>query len=271
MLRAPVPMPPRIPHALLPATLLAASPARAAEPPSSAPRPEPPPASQPLWIETSPAAIAGPSAPRPTTPWLLRHAPTRNTFELGLAFGALFPATGHALIDAEILRDSQGMFYQRYERFAADFAVRLAYFPLPMFGLEVEGALAPTYTRELRERANLYGLRGQLIAQLTRWSATPYLVAGGGLLGTRGALGTDRDPAFHLGLGGKIFVDDHLVLRLELRDTLAEGVTAALVNHIELSIGLSLRLRPRARKPRGPPARTPPARVPARTARHATP
>jgi hypothetical protein len=199
---------------------------------------------EPVVTEPVASPVASPIA---STPWIVRHPPARHAFELGLAFGGMFPPGGHGLVNDEILRDSAGMFYQRYESLAANFAVRAAYYPLRVLGVEVEGSLSPTYTREFRERANLYGFGGHLVAQLPRWSATPYLLAGGGLLGTSGALGKDRDGALNLGIGAKFFVNERLLIRCELRDSLAQGLTKSFAHYLQVSIGLSLRLQARGR------------------------
>lgn len=190
---------------------------------------------------------AEPVAATSAAPWLERHPPARNSFELGLAFGGMFPPGGHGLVNDEILRDSAGMFYQRYETLAANFAARAAYYPLRALGLEVEGSLSPTYTREFKERANLHGFGGHLVAQLPRWSATPYLLAGAGLLGTRGALDRDTDAAINLGIGAKFFVNDRLLIRCELRDSLAQGFSRSFAHYLQVSIGLSVRLNVRRR------------------------
>jgi hypothetical protein len=184
-----------------------------------------------------------------STPWIRRHAPTPHAIELGVAFGALFPSSHHRIINDVILVDSAGMFYQRYNPFVTEFGLRAAYFPLAFLGVEAEGTIAPTYTQELKERANLFGLRGQLIAHLLRRSVTPYVVAGGGMMSTRGALGTDRDGILHFGAGGKVFVNDRLVIRVELRDNLASGYDRRVVHHVQFAIGLSLRIDPRRRAP----------------------
>lgn len=190
------------------------------------------------------AAAVGPAAP---VPWIERYRPTPHTVELGLAFGPLIPPQDHGLIDDAILADSDGTFFQKYRKAAQSFELRLAYFPTAYLGIEAEGGLAPTYTRDFDERADLFGFRGHLVGQLTRHSATPFLVLGGGLLGTRGALGKDVDPALHFGVGGKFFVNDRVLLRFDVRDMLAAGTAARVVHYVQLSFGVSLSFRRRAR------------------------
>ncbi len=206
-------------------------------------------------LAASPASGRAPGEVSTSTPapgpapgrWIVRHPPTRHGFELGLAFGAMFPPKGHGLVNDEIQRESEGMFYQRYAKYAASFAVRAAYYPLTFLGVEVEAAIAPTYTREYRERANLHTFGGHLIVQLPRWSATPYLLAGAGAIGTAGALGRDRDPALSVGVGAKFFVSERLLIRCELRDNLAQALARPVGHYLQISIGLSLRLRARGR------------------------
>lgn len=202
-------------------------------------------------LAASPASGRAPGEVSTATPaagrWIVRHPPTRHGFELGLAFGAMFPPKGHGLVNDEIQRESGGMFYQRYAKYAASFAVRAAYYPLTFLGVEVEAAIAPTYTREHRERVNLHTFGGHLIVQLPRWSATPYLLAGAGAIGTAGALGRDRDPALSVGVGAKFFVSERLLIRCELRDNLAQALARPVGHYLQISIGLSLRLRARGR------------------------
>lgn len=190
----------------------------------------------------SPASVAA-DAPRveqpPPVPWIRRHPPRRHTLELGLAFGPLFPSARHGLIDDQIYAESGGTFFQRYSSAISQFDLRLAYFPLAFLGLEVEGGIAPTYTQELKERANLYGFRGHVIAQLARWSVAPYVLAGGGLLGTGGALGSDIDPAGHFGAGAKFFANDRAILRVDVRDAIARGVAVGAAHYVQLTFGVS--------------------------------
>ena len=196
------------------------------------------------------AALVLAAAVTPATQvrWIERHPPTRHTVELGLAFGTLIPPNGHGLVNDAILAESDGTFFQKYRKAAQSFELRLAYFPTAYLGVEAEGGLAPTYTRDYDERADLFGFRGHLIGQLTRHSATPFLLVGGGLLGTRGALGEDIDPALHFGIGGKFFLNDRVLLRLDVRDALAAGMAAPVVHYVQVSIGLSLSFRRGARR-----------------------
>lgn len=195
-----------------------------------------------------PAAPVGSPAvaqPETTVPWIRRHLPQRHMVELGVAIGPFISPAQHGLIDEEILAESQGEFFQRYLGVAGAYDLRVGYTPFTWWGVEVEGGVAPTYTFELRERADLFAVRGQLVAQWPKWRVTPLVLAGAGLLGTRGALGTDVDPAGHFGLGGKVFVNDDLVLRVGFRDAVAAGTGISVAHYLHLSVAMTLSLRPR--------------------------
>ena len=191
----------------------------------------------------APLVLAAAVTPATQVRWVERHPPAPHTVELGLAFGVLAPPGGHGLVDDAILAESDGTFFQKYRAVAQTFELRLAYFPTSYLGVEAEGGLAPTYTRDFDERADLFGFRGHLVGQLPWRSVTAFLLAGGGLLATRGALGDDIDPALHLGLGTKLFLNDRVLLRLEIRDALAAGLHAPVVHYVQVTIGLSLSFR----------------------------
>lgn len=89
------------------------------------------------------------------------------------------------------------------------------------FGAEIEGALAPTTVASTR--ALLFAARYS-IAQLPLASVVPFVLVGGGLLGTRGnTLGQDLDLVGHFGGGLKIDVHRNAALRLDLRGTIGSG------------------------------------------------
>lgn len=191
----------------------------------------------------APLVLAAAVTPATQVRWVERHPPAPHTIELGLAFGTLAPPGGHGLVEDSILAESDGTFFQSYRKVAQSFELRLAYFPTRYLGAEAEGGLAPTYTRDYDERADLFGFRGHLIGQLPWRSVTAFLLVGGGLLGTRGALGDDIDPALHLGIGTKLFLNDRVLLRLDVRDALAAGVAGPVVHYVQVALGLSLSFR----------------------------
>jgi hypothetical protein len=79
--------------------------------------------------------------------------------------------------------------------FAPEFGARVAYFPFAFIGGEIEGGVMPTRTIQQDQQALLFNFRAHLIGQIPFWRIAPFVVWGGGLIGTTGALGNDVDPS----------------------------------------------------------------------------
>jgi len=181
---------------------------------------------------------------RKDRPWVRRWAPERNMLELGVFGGLLVPARDLELFQPRAGRPLQG--FLPLATVAPDVGVRLGYFPLRFLGLEAEGAAMPTSTLEDGLGAYMWAVRGHLVGQLPFSSITPFVVVGAGALGIdsqRIVLGSDVDPAFHLGIGTKIFLDRRFALRLDLRDEISprRGGGGA-TNSLEALLGLSITL-----------------------------
>ena len=196
--------------------------------------------------------------------WIRRCRPERNMFELGIFGGIMFPASGlvlnkgglsegppgsHELFDPIKQRDSGGTFYQPYKKVAPEIGARFAWYPLAFLGGEIEGGAMPTMTapvdgKTAAGRATLFNFRGHLIAQIPFWRITPFILVGGGMLGTSGALGSDIDPATHFGGGIKFYITHRFMMRLDVRDVVAARlkVDAGATNYPEVLLGLSLTL-----------------------------
>jgi outer membrane protein OmpA-like peptidoglycan-associated protein len=175
--------------------------------------------------------------------WIDRWAPERNMVELGVYAGIFVPARDLELFEPSFDLPRQG--FRPFGKVAPDFGGRLAYLPIRHFGIEFEGGAMPS--KAGGERATLWHARGHFIAQLGLWSVTPFVVVGAtglGVSSSRAAVGNDVDPALHLGLGAKFFINRYLMFRLDLRDTITarRGVDAGATNNLEVLLGLSLTL-----------------------------
>jgi outer membrane protein OmpA-like peptidoglycan-associated protein len=204
---------------------------------------------------TGPSGQVTPTATEPTRcqdrrdlEWVRRCTPERNTFELGVFAGVLFPAANsHELFDAYKQRDARRdgqEFWRPYQTAAPDLGLRLAYFPLRFLGGELEGALMPTRIVEDGRpgaRATLFSARAHLVAQLPFWRVAPFVVLGSGGFGTTGALGNDFDPMTHMGGGVKLFIGQRSLLRLDVRANVAarKEVDAGATSYSEVLLGFS--------------------------------
>ena len=192
--------------------------------------------------------------------WIRRCRPERNMFELGLFGGVMFPASGllksqgdgsHELFDAQQQLDARRMgkeFWQPYQKVAPEIGLRVAWYPLSFLGGELEGGAMPTMTAPIDgsagARATLFNFRAHVIGQLPFWRIAPFILVGGGLIGTSGALGNDVDPSTHFGGGVKFYITHRFMMRLDVRDVVAarKEVDAGATNYPEVLLGLSLTL-----------------------------
>lgn len=165
--------------------------------------------------------------------------PVPAPLELGLFGGALFPSRSH-----ELLRRGP---YQPYVRAAPEIGTRFSFFPLPELGLELEGAVAPSETVR-GDAAGFWAARAHASFRLSRGRLALFSVLGFGVLGAASnQLGSDADPAVHVGLGAAFALDEFVGLRLDLRDTLTQkyGVGAGVqTHHPEILLGVSFGMRP---------------------------
>ena len=205
--------------------------------------------------------------------WIRRCKPEKNMFELGIYAGVIFPASGlliagqavpgipskgdgtHELFNAEKQREARitgQEFWKPYQKAAPEIGLRFAWYPLSFLGGEIEGGVMPTKVVDngaAGARATLFNFRGHVIAQIPFWRITPFVLVGGGMLGTSGALGNDIDPATHFGGGVKLYLTHRVMMRLDIRDVVAakKEVDAGATHYPEILLGLSLTLnRPKA-------------------------
>jgi outer membrane protein OmpA-like peptidoglycan-associated protein/opacity protein-like surface antigen len=200
--------------------------------------------------------------------WIHRHPPQANTWELGVYGGVWFPSRR-----LELFRPGEpgvtGMIGNQDLKYAAPHVgLRVGYYPLAYLGVEAEGGVLPTKTRLAEARATTWVLRANVVAQLTQWSVTPFLLAGVGLLGmgspdvSQGGVGSDQDVSLQLGGGVKFQVNRNIQLRLDVRDVISNryGVGEGLTSSPEVLVTFAWRFgaRPKEEKlenePVPPPA-----------------
>jgi len=177
-------------------------------------------------------------------PWIRRFPPERNMWELGVYGGLFLPSAELELFQP--MPDRPGMGVREYDPVALDLGGRVGYYPLRFLGLEVEGGVMPSQT-SADLRAILYHARGHLVAQVARWSVTPFAVAGVSGLGVASKavnVGDDIDLGFHFGGGVKVYFNRWTMLRLDLRDTLTArvGLGEGVANSFEVLLGMSVTL-----------------------------
>ncbi|MCH9680541.1 MAG: hypothetical protein K0V04_03835, partial [Deltaproteobacteria bacterium] len=73
---------------------------------------------------------------RKDTKWIRRWAPERNMWELGLFGGVMFPHPRVELFESDFSLPDQG--FRPLRSIAPEGGLRVAYFPLRVFGLEAE-------------------------------------------------------------------------------------------------------------------------------------
>ena len=134
-------------------------------------------------------------------------------FEIGAYAGALFPPAEHSLRDPNRPNGE-------YESVAPQFGLRVAVLPWRYFGIEAEGGAMPSATTD-GEAAMLYTARAHLLFQVPTRHVTPFVLVGTGrLFANSETLGRDSDRGVHFGGGLKIALQEHLFVRLDVRDTI---------------------------------------------------
>ena len=185
-------------------------------------------------------------------PWIRRWAPERNMLELGVFGGVMFPHPRLELFEPDPTQPDQG--FEALESLAPEVGGRAGFYPLRFLGVEGEGAWLPTQT-ESGASANMWVVRGHLVAQVARWSITPFAVAGASglaIASDSNAVGNDVDLGFHFGGGLKFFFNRYVMARLDVRDTMTarRGLGLGVVHSPEVLLGISVTLN---RKKSPPP------------------
>lgn len=144
-----------------------------------------------------------------------RFAPTAGQFELGMYGGLMVPPGDHGLYGTQ---------WRALRPVVGSIGARIGYFPLPWIGGEVEGGGFPGHTAD-GSYFNAFSLRGHAVFQVPLRLA-PFVLAGAGALMVRtpkAVLGSDIDPAAHVGAGLKFRALRWLTLRVEWRGTFANN------------------------------------------------
>lgn len=191
--------------------------------------------------------------------WIYRWRPRNNMGEVGAYGGVWFPSKHLELFETDADLPDQG--FQRLNLVAPEVGIRGGYYPLWFFGIELEGGVMPTKTRDTDASALAWTVRGHLVGQIGLWSITPFLLVGSGVLGVASddppdGLGQDQDVTIHFGGGVKFYINRWIQLRLDVRNIASNrrGVGEGLTSSPEILLGLSVTLG-RGQKRKGRPGR----------------
>jgi outer membrane protein OmpA-like peptidoglycan-associated protein len=200
--------------------------------------------------------------------WIHRWAPEPMTGELGIYGGVFLPNSRLELFEPDLSLPLQG--FREFNSPAPDLGARIGFYPAAYFGIEAEGGVIPVSAADGAGSAMGYTVRGSLVAQLGKWSITPFILAGGGIIGVnsdRAVVGQDLDPAIHFGGGLKFYFTRYFMMRIDVRDVLShqQGVDETLkANNLEALLGLTLVLGRKNTPPTQEPPPAPPAPPPER-------
>jgi len=139
-----------------------------------------------------------------------------NPIEIGLFGGIHFYNKDHGL--GRFVGDPTGI----SPDMGGAFGLRLAFNLNEWIGIEAEGLLSPTRTRDDATRLIILGYRAHIIATfISTGYIRPFALVGYGALtsfpGDTSVVEGDTDGMFHLGLGAKIPISDEFGLRLDGR------------------------------------------------------
>ncbi len=174
--------------------------------------------------------------------WIKRHAPRRNSWELGVFGGIATPSRGLDL-------RADAVPFKRYSRVAPDIGLRFGYYFLSFLGLEGEFGILPGSVAASGDSALMYSGRLQPILQLPFWRIAPFGSLGIGFLGVSSdttAFGNDTDFLFSYGGGIKFYLSRNVALRFDLRTNLTQKfLDSDAADTEEFLLGLTVRLGPR--------------------------
>lgn len=175
--------------------------------------------------------------------------PVDNYFELGIFGGVLLPSKNHNFQD-------ETKSHQAFKSVAPEIGARFAFFPFAFAGLEAEGGVAPTKTKD-GGSAGIWALRAHAVGQMPMSGFTPFVLLGLSRMGAgSNAMGSDSDPTVHFGAGAKVPLDDFVGLRLDVRDNLSQknqSSGGSQVHHPEVLLGLTFTIDPRKKAAPPPP------------------
>jgi outer membrane protein OmpA-like peptidoglycan-associated protein len=174
--------------------------------------------------------------------WIEQNAPEDGLWELSLYGGALLPSDKLELYEPDVRLPNQG--YKGYEDLAPGGGLRLGYYPWASLGFEGEAGVMIASEATDGESVLLWTLRGHVLLQYSEWRLTPFVLAGAGMLNASSGsdvVGSDIDPALHIGAGFKYYVNEWAQLRFDVRDNITpEAGGTGFTNNLELlgSIGI---------------------------------
>ncbi|MEE9383738.1 MAG: OmpA family protein [Nannocystaceae bacterium] len=177
-------------------------------------------------------------------PWFLRHTPSKGLLEVGLFGGVFLLNERIELYEVDFDLPLEG--FHAFERPAPHGGLRFGYYVWPALGVEAEAGYIALQSDV--GRAHGYNFGGHLIAQLPRWSVTPFLVAGMsgvGVASPRSVVGNDVDEMPYFGGGLKWFLARHVMFRVDIRDVLSRRyveIDRPLASNLQATIGLSVTL-----------------------------
>lgn len=183
--------------------------------------------------------------------WIKRWGPEPTMVELGIYGGVLLPSPKHELFRPDLDQPAQG--FKQLGLVSPNVGMRLGFYPGRFIGIEAEAGVMPSTLRKnddlsqliTEDAALLFTARGHLVLQLGLGSVTPFVLVGGGALGVvskADVLGSDIDPAVHVGGGLKFYLTRYVMLRVEARDVVSyeRGPDNVWASHSpEVLLGLS--------------------------------
>lgn len=146
-----------------------------------------------------------------------RYRPTHLGAEFGIFGGAMWFPSNHNLESKDVVVRPE--LHQRL-RVGGELGIRAAFFPASFLGVEAEGALVFTKTKQTDDDARVWIFRGHGILQLPLGRLVPFVLGGAGLehIDAAGSLGKDTDPVYYFGGGLKLNLNQRIALRVDVRD-----------------------------------------------------
>lgn len=141
--------------------------------------------------------------------------------EIGVYAGIMLPSADHELYKTSLNQ------WEELDDLGPVFGGRIGLFLTSWLGVEAEGDYSLLKTKTTDQDANVWRAGGHLVLQLPG-RFTPFLVAGGGAIGTGSEqLGSNTDPEFHWGLGVKFYFTQNFGIRIDGRHILTGKYVAA--------------------------------------------
>jgi OOP family OmpA-OmpF porin len=178
--------------------------------------------------------------------WIRRYRPKHLAVEIGVFGGGNMFPTNHNLESNQVVPSQyphQGL------KTAAEVGLSLAFYPASFLGLEGEGVLGWSKTKDTDDKAKLMTVRGHGILQLPLGRLVPFVLGGGGIehISAKGSLGVDTDPVWYFGGGLKLNCNRWIALRVDVRDnfrqknrTVTDAKDGDMLQQLEILGGLSV-------------------------------